>query len=126
MKITALAKIEHCKARSTCPADPSYRPFTGDTIPQKSSFASYMHRRIVSNHSGYFEHLSGLIRVLLSGKQFVRSDLKMALKRTKVCHDNTETTEDITCSSSAQEVGVQDFKRYVGHFSPKLVSARHP
>ncbi|KAK9917487.1 hypothetical protein WJX75_004951 [Coccomyxa subellipsoidea] len=34
----------------------------------------------------------------------------MALKRTKVGHDNTETTEDINCSSSAQEVGVQDFK----------------
>jgi hypothetical protein len=56
----------------------------------------------------------------------VLSDLKMALKRTKVGHDNTETTEDINCSSSAQEVGVQDFKRYAGHLSPKFVSARHP
>ena len=64
--------------------------------------------------------------MLLSGKQFVLSDLKMALKRTKVGHDNTETTEDNNCSSSAQEVGVQDFKRYAGHLSPKLVSARHP
>lgn len=127
MRITALAKIQHSKARSTCPADLSYRPFTPLILyHRKAPLPQICTGESSATTQVTLSIFPELIRVLLSGKQFVRSDLKMALKRTKVGHDNTETTEDIPCSSSAQEVGVQDFKRYTGHSSPKLVSARHP